>query len=81
MTREQIWAQHQFTDSREMITKCALQAMSDYARQEAIGFNEWVDMNEPTYQKGNKYLCNGHLFDSPPTTAQLYELYLKNKIV
>ncbi len=57
----------------------ALEAMEEYAKQQAIGFSEWLDFNEPKYKLGNTWIVLDFEFDHPPKTSELYELYLKSK--
>lgn len=59
--------------------EAALKAMSEYAQQEAIGFAQWVTLNDWTYLKSKGYWVNEEMEESNKTFTgeELYNLYLK----
>lgn len=48
------------------------EAMDEYAKQQAIAFDDWTAHHHVKYQAGHKWVCDGKIYDQPPTTEQIY---------
>lgn len=49
--------------------------MDEYAKQQAIAFDDWTAFNHVKYQKGGTWVCAGKVYEQPPTTEQLYNQF------